>query len=167
MKELLLVRHAKSGFKDTDMPDIERPLENRGKNDASLIGKAVRKKGIKPDAVISSPAKRALDTANSIAEHIRYPAEEIRIDATLYDSDAEGIVGMIRGLDDSLNSVMLFGHNPDFYDLAAILIPRTIDKFPTCGIVCITFAVNSWREIAESAGELAFFIYPKQYRDKQ
>ncbi|MBE0617968.1 MAG: histidine phosphatase family protein, partial [Proteobacteria bacterium] len=84
MKRLTLVRHAKSGHKDGSLPDFERPLSRRGKEDAPEMGRRLAARGVLPDALVTSPAKRARKTAEKIARALDFPEEAIREDSRVY-----------------------------------------------------------------------------------
>ena len=118
MKTLFLVCHAKSSRDDPSLPDRERPLDERGLRDAPAMGKRLAERKIKPDLLVSSPAVRALTTAHLIADELGYARDDIAIDDRLYASSADGLLAVVRVLDNKLGSVMLFGHNPEFTDLA-------------------------------------------------
>ena len=118
MKKLFLVRHAKSSRDDPSLPDRDRPLDDRGKQDGPKMGKRLAQRDVKPDLLLSSPALRALTTAQLIAEEVGYERNAIVVDDRLYASDADELLDVIRALDKKLNRVMLFGHNPEFTDLA-------------------------------------------------
>jgi phosphohistidine phosphatase len=127
MKTLYLVRHAKSSRDDPSLPDRDRPLDDRGMQDAPNMGKRLRKRGVKPDLLLSSPALRALTTAQLIAEEVGYKRKDIAVDDRLYASSADDLLAVIRALDKKLSRVMLFGHNPEFTDLAHRLSSDIID----------------------------------------
>ena len=86
MKTVILVRHAKSSWKDSSLKDYDRPLNKRGKRDAPFMGKKIREREILPDLILSSPAKRARKTAIRVAEEIGYPKEKIQYDDKMYHS---------------------------------------------------------------------------------
>ena len=127
MKTLFLVRHAKSSRDDPSLPDRDRPLDDRGMQDAPKMGKRLAKRDVKPDLLLSSPALRALTTAHLIAEEVGYKRKDIVVDDRLYASSADDLLAVIRALDKKLNRVMLFGHNPEFTDLAHRLSSEIID----------------------------------------
>src|ERR1700687_471476 len=118
MKTLFLIRHAKSSWGDTALPDKDRPLDDRGRQDAPKMGKRLAKRDVKPDLVVSSPALRALTTAQLIAEAAGYKRKDIVVDDRLYASNSDDLLAVIRELDKKLDCVMLVGHNPEFTDLA-------------------------------------------------
>ena len=161
MKTLFLVRHAKSSRDDPSLPDRDRPLDDRGKQDGPKMGKRLAKRDVKPDLLLSSPALRALTTAQLIAEELGYKLKDIVVDDRLYASDADDLLAVIRALDKKLNRVMLFGHNPEFTDLAHRLSSEIIEM-PTCAIVEFHFDTKAWSDVGERKPAKVVFDYPKQ-----
>lgn len=162
MKRLFLVRHAKSSWDDPSLDDIDRPLNNRGKRNAPEMGLRLRKQGIIPDLLISSPAKRAFTTAKKIAEEIGYPRKNILIDDNLYHGSGNSMLAIMRSQKKNIRSLMLFGHNPGITDFANALCGINIYNIPTAGIVAIDFSLDGWEDVDYNAGELVFFDYPKK-----
>ena len=162
MKTLYIVRHAKSSWSDPSLSDHDRPLNNRGKKNAPEMGLRLKHLGILPDVMISSSANRALTTAREIASAIGYPQENITITRDLYHAGENNILHMLHSLDNSYNSVMIFGHNPGFTWFANALGDLDIDNIPTAGIVSLQFDVDSWFQLAYGKGKLEFFDYPKK-----
>ncbi|HEX9975353.1 MAG TPA: histidine phosphatase family protein [bacterium] len=164
MIRLILIRHAKSSWGDPDLADIDRPLNKRGKNDAPFMGKRLMEEHkAKPGLIISSPAKRALRTAKIIAKEIDYPERKIEIKDSLYGSGVQAILNIIQYLDDSVDEVMLFGHNPDLTSLADFLSNHEVENIPTCGIFCVDFDIESWKDVEGGKGIFKFFDYPKKH----
>ena len=163
MKRLYLVRHAKSSWGDPELADIDRPLNNRGKRDAPDAGRRLKKRKVKPDLIISSPAKRARRTARVIAEQIGYPAERVVINDAVYHAAANELLAVVREIDDACGEAMMFGHNPGFTDLAGLLTGASVDNLPTCAIFCVDFDSDSWRDVAETKGTLVFLDYPTMH----
>lgn len=163
MKRLYIIRHAKSSWGDPDLADIDRPLNKRGEKDAPFMGKRlIEQHKANPDLILSSPAKRALRTARIIAKEIDYPKEKIEIKDSLYGSGVGAMLNVIQYLDDSLDEVMLFGHNPDLTSLAIYLSNHEVDNIPTCGIFCVDFDIQSWNDVQKGKGIFKFFDYPKK-----
>ena len=146
MKTLVLVRHAKASRDDPSLPDRDRPLEERGKKDAAKMGKRLAKHEMKPDLIVTSPALRALTTAEIIAAEIGYERGQIVADDSLYDSSATGLLDVIRALDKKLDCVMLFGHNPEFADLARQLSSE-ITELATCAVAEFRFETKTWADV--------------------
>jgi len=143
--------------------DFERPLNKRGKRDAPLMGKLLAERGISPEIIISSPAKRALKSAKIIAEEIEYPQEDIITQAALYGASVAELLEIVGDIDERYHEVMLFGHNPGMTDFVNYLSDFDLDNLPTSGIVGIDFDEQAWHTISRHSGELVFFEYPKKY----
>lgn len=150
MKTLYLMRHAKSGHDARPVPDRERPLDERGRHDAPRMGQRLAQRRMKPDLLVSSPALRALTTAQLIADEIGYQRKDIVVDERLYASSQDALLAVIRALDDKLDRVMLVGHNPEFTDLAHRLSNKIIDM-PTCAVAEFRFDATAWAEVGEAA----------------
>jgi len=160
-RTLILVRHAKSSWGCIDLADTERPLADRGKRDAPMMGKRLAKQAVKPDLILSSPARRALATAEIIANELGYKVKDIVVDDRLYATDPETLLAVIGGLNDKLKCVMFFGHNPEFSELAHRLFSE-IAPLPTCAIVQFTFKTDSWASIDKAKPEDVVLDYPKK-----
>ena len=146
MKTLFLVRHAKSSRDDPSLADRERPLNDRGLHDAPMMGQRLSRSGMKHDRIVSSPALRALTTAQLIADAIGFPRQDIAIDDSIYESSPERLLAVIRGLDDKLDCVMVVGHNPEFAELAHRLAPE-ITEMPTCAVAEFRFDARAWADV--------------------
>jgi phosphohistidine phosphatase len=164
LKTLILIRHAKSSWKDSSLPDELRPLKKRGKRDAPEMGRRLAEREIEVDRLISSPAARALATAEFIAEEIGFPWDEILIDEDLYLASPYEILSIIHELDDHVDRVMLFGHNPEFTEFVNVIVPGLTDNMPTCGVVEFGFDIDTWTDIGEVDPVFNDFDYPKKIR---
>ena len=160
MKTLFLVRHAKSSRDEPALPDKDRPLNDRGKRDAPKMGERLAKRGVTPDLILSSPAKRALKTAQIIAKKLDYKLGDIAVDERLYATGADHLLDVIRKLGAKPKSVMLFGHNPELTDLAHHL-SNEITHLPTCAVVEFTFDVKSWSTIGKAKPQSVALHTPK------
>lgn len=167
MKTIILVRHAKSSWKDSSLEDFDRPLNKRGNRDAPFMGKKLKERKIIPDLLLSSPAKRARKTAIAVAKALDYPKKKIMFFDKMYHSSARYLLDLLNSLDDVNETIMLFGHNPSFNDFADRLLKRNrIYNIPTTGVFCIRFDVNQWQKIKEGKGEFVFFDFPRRYKDE-
>ena len=163
MKQLTLIRHAKSSWKDAYLLDMDRPLKKRGKRDAPMMGKRLAERESSPDLLVSSPAKRALATAEMIATEIEYPLEEIVVIEKLYSAEVAGWLKIVQGFDDGLDHVMCIGHNPGLTDFVNhISTDHFIDNVPTCGVVEMTFDIESWASVGHVEPSQVEFDYPKK-----
>lgn len=163
MKRLYLIRHAKSS---KDIPviikDSDRPLNEEGKKQVLLMGRRLKESGIVPQAVYSSPARRALDTARAIAGAVGFPLDKIKTMSAIYDSNIPNLMRIVRNIDDAAASAAIFGHNPEFLNFVNYLTPRPVGDFPTCGVFGIDFDTDSWRRAGRKKGVIAFFESPKK-----
>ena len=166
MKTLYLVRHAKSSWKNTDLLDIDRPLNSRGKRDAPFMGRLLNEKGIKPALLLSSPAKRANTTAHALAKAFKYPKRDIKQHAKIYEASVADLFFVLKEGHKDLDSIMLFGHNFSYTEFANIYAKPPLDNVPTTGVVAIEFDVEEWTDITTKNGKMLFFEYPKKYSSK-
>ena len=152
MKTLLLIRHAKSSWDDLALPDKDRLLDDRGKRDAPKVGKRLARRDVKPDLILSSPARRALTTAEIIAKKLDYKLKNMVVDDRLYAGEADDLLNVIHKLGDKLKCVMLFGHNPELTELAHRLSSE-ITQLPTCAVAEFRFDAKSWSSIGKASPE--------------
>ncbi|WP_353661262.1 histidine phosphatase family protein [Hydrogenimonas sp. SS33] len=164
MKELFILRHAKSSWDDPALADFDRPLNHRGKEDAPLMGEHLKKLGIKPDLIVSSPAKRAKKTAKIVAEKIGYDVARIEWRDGIYEASPQSLLYLVCQLPDDAKRVMIVGHNPGLTMLANLLGDVAIDNIPTAGIVGIAFDAKSWDDACRMKGHTVLFDYPKKLK---
>ena len=150
MKTLLLVRHAKSSRDDPSLEDRDRPLNDRGRHDAPMMGKRLSARGAKPERLLSSPALRALTTAKLVADEIGHKRHDIVVDDRLYASSEADLLALIRSLDARLDCVMLVGHNPEFAGVARRLSSTIVDM-PTCAVAEFSFDTTDWSDVGRRA----------------
>jgi phosphohistidine phosphatase len=161
MKTLFLMRHAKSSWNDSTLDDHERPLNQRGKDNAPIMAKRLHKLGIKPDALFTSTALRAASTAQVFAKHLDFPQPKISFDPNLYLATACMLQDYVSKIENSLNSVLIFGHNPRLTLLVAQVWGLPINNIPTCGIVSLKFGSSTWEEASSQLPSGATFDFPK------
>jgi phosphohistidine phosphatase len=125
------------------------------------MGKRLAKRDAKPDLIMSSPALRALTTAHLFADEIGYERKRIVIDDRLYARSAPDLLDVIRTLDTKLDRVMMFGHNPEFTDLAHQLSSEITDM-PTCSVVEFRFDAKAWSDVGEVEPAQAMLVKPKR-----
>ena len=162
MKRLYLIRHAKSRKDIPGIKDKERPLNKRGKKDAEYIARRLKKQKVIVQALYSSPAKRALDTARVIAKKIGFPRKKIKVVNSIYYSNIPKLLKVVKGMDDRMFSAAVFGHNPELFKLVNYLTLRSIKEFPTCAVFGIDFNIDSWREVARKTGRIVLIDAPKK-----
>lgn len=159
MKRLLLLRHAKSSWDDTSMADFDRPLNARGRQAAPFMGKLIALEKMMPDIIVSSPAKRAVETAELIKNNGGLNAN-IRFDERIYEATTETLRQVISSFDDSAQSVLLVGHNPGFEGILNYLTGKAL-SMPTAALAIIEFEVDSWSDLKPSKGTLERLLRPK------
>ena len=164
MKILTLIRHAKSSWKYAGLDDMDRPLNRRGNRDAPLMGEFLAARGCRPDTIFTSPALRALRTAEAIAAGIDYAQRRIVLDARLYHADTDDLLDAVKSMDASLGWVACVGHNPGLTDLANILGRKRIDNVPTAGVVEIRFGCDRWADVDHTEPNSVDFDFPKKLR---
>ncbi len=159
MKILYLLRHAKSSWDDPGMADFDRPLNGRGRRAAPLVAEFLREKGIRPGLVICSPAARALQTAELVAgaEGINAPIE---FDPRIYEAHPIDLLKLIREADESVEELMLVGHNPGLEELTERLTGER-ERLPTAALVRIELKAYGWAQVEENSGRLAWVVTPR------
>lgn len=167
MKHLYLVRHAKSSWDEPSLSDIDRPLNKRGKRDAPFMGKLLRKMKVKPDLIITSPAKRALTTAKIFAEELDHPDKRLVVDERLYGASSREILSILASSDNNLDAIMVFGHNPALTTLINYISNADLDNLPTAAAAGIQFDITGWEGIQGTKGKLQFYEFPKKYFSKR
>lgn len=159
----MLLRHAKSSWKDITIPDHERPLNKRGKKDALRLGKILKKQDLIPDIIISSTATRAIETASLIAERCGY-TKKIETNSLLYATNYMDYLTVISTISDANKMAMIVGHNPIMEELVQRLADMT-EKIPTCTLIHLYLNVESWtliKEIGYNDLKIVNVIKPKK-----
>lgn len=167
MKILYLVRHAKSSWNDPELDDFDRPLNERGLKNAPEMGKRLKRKRVRPDLILSSPAVRAFSTAQIMAKELGYPLPEIEEIPALYHASENSILKTIQTTEEHVDTLMVFGHNPGITYLANMLCKTyRVENIPTAGVFAVNFRVLSWKDAQPDNCELIFFDYPKNSEDR-
>jgi phosphohistidine phosphatase len=171
-KQLVLLRHAKSGWDDPLLADFDRPLAKRGRKAGKRLSAWLRKQHIRPDLVLCSPAARTRETLALIAEAIGETVP-ILYDKGLYLAEMEDLLARIRQVDNAAASVMVIGHNPGMQDFAvALLRPRAeknraklAAKFPTAAVACFNVPIAAWSKLQLEEAVLTKFVKPADLDD--
>jgi phosphohistidine phosphatase len=162
LKRLVLLRHAKSSWRDSELADHERPLSGRGERDAPRMGARLRHRGVAPDLVLTSHAQRALRTATVVARELDFPQARIGVVPRLYLATPKQILDVVASQAEDLQSILLVGHNPGLTELVNRLRPDAhLANVPTAGAVALEFDTERWSDLERAPGRLAFFDYPK------
>ena len=165
MKTLILIRHAKSSWDDPSLADFDRPLNERGKKDAPEMAKRLADKKIEPDALVTSPAKRAKQTSTRFAKEFDFKKKNIVLEPKLYEAGEGNFYEVIENLKNKWDTVAIVSHNPGITSFANSLTETKIDDMPTAGIVAIKIDTKKWADFRTSKKEFWFFDYPKQEAD--
>ena len=158
MKTLILVRHAKSDWTH-DLPDFDRPLNDRGHKDAPRMARFVHEKGIEIQQFVTSPAKRALTTCRYFSEV--YDNKDIKKVEELYHASSKEFLETINELDDKFDHVALFSHNNGISDFASSLTSEPV-LFPTCGVAVFEIDCEEWSQFEGAEKKLLHFFAPKE-----
>lgn len=162
MKTLFVLRHAKSSWNDSAMTDFERPLNERGFRAAPLIGETMKRNGFLPELIVSSPAKRAAQTAELIKKSAEINGE-IRFDKRIYEADSANLLEVLAEQNNLTKSVLLIGHNPGLEHLIYVLTGE-MHPMPTAALAVIDLETSVWSELKVSNGNLRTLIRPKELK---
>jgi phosphohistidine phosphatase len=169
MKRLAVLRHAKSSWADPGMADFDRPLNERGRKAARLIGREMTARKMRFDCVLASPAERVRETIRGVQEEYRLePA--VRFEQRIYEAGARTVVDLVKGLPDDCESVLLVGHNPGLHELVLDLADRDEHgfrdrirgKFPTAALASVELPVKTWRNLQAGTGKIVELILPRE-----
>jgi phosphohistidine phosphatase len=161
MKKLILTRHAKSDWSNRLQKDFDRELNERGLNDATMMGLRLAKRDIKIDNLISSTATRAKQTALLIANEIKYDQNKIDWIDKLYHAPPYIIQEVVLEVDDNFNTILIVCHNNGISDFANSLTGFVTDNMPTCGMMAFDIETETWAGFETAKKTLSFYDYPK------
>ena len=160
MKTLFLLRHAKSSWADTGIPDFERPLNGRGQKTAPFVGNLMKERALIPELIICSPAKRARETANLVCLAAGFD-EAIKFEPQIYEATVGTLVSIAAEIDNSYDSTLLVGHNPSFSGLVGHL-SGSLEQMPTAAVANLEIDVETWPALRAQSGRLVWHVKPKQ-----
>lgn len=160
MKTLLILRHAKATDGVSGQPDFDRALNARGRGEALAVGEFIKKENVRLELVVSSPALRARETAETVVSASGLHGD-IRFDQRIYEASRQVLNGLLLEIVDSVSSLMLVGHNPGLEDLIHWLTGRSEHLSPATAAK-ISFQVEQWNEVKENTGTLEWLVKPDQ-----
>lgn len=160
MKTLYILRHAKSCWADASLSDFERPLNERGIKAAPFMGKLMAEKNFQPDLILSSPAVRARQTAMMVKKAGRMQTE-IHYDERIYEASPLRLMEIVSEIDNSVESVLLVGHNPGFEGLVKFLTGE-FQSIPTAALAVIDLETDDWEAVYPECCNLRTLIRPKE-----
>jgi phosphohistidine phosphatase len=165
MKTLLLLRHAKSSWKDSTLPDHDRPLNTRGRHAAALVRTFLQKKKQQPEFVLSSSSLRTRQTVEIIFEGATIPPE-ICFDDALYLASAPKLIEIVSALGKDCDQILIVGHNPGTEQLSYRLT-GVEKRFPTATLAGIALSIESWSEVGNTKGKLLWLVTPSQLESSE
>ncbi|MDH5736179.1 MAG: histidine phosphatase family protein [Gammaproteobacteria bacterium] len=167
IKKLLLVRHASSDYAGLGVKDIDRVLNETGIQQAHAMAAYVKNKGICPDLLITSPSARTRKTALFFVDSFGIGENKIKLVDDIYEAEPETLLEIIRNVSNSIDTLMLVGHNPSIALLSSYLSDQIIDQVPTCGVVDLIFDIDDWASVSEGGGQLISLESPAQVLHNQ
>ena len=148
MKRLTLMRHGDAQWKDPEVADFARPLNRRGNNESEAIARRLTELQLVPDLIITSPARRAAQTAEAVARELALLQRSLQYEEGLYLAGADDILKLARAIGPLVSHLMIVGHNPGISEAANILAPSTeMNGLATAAFCSITFDIHSWPDI--------------------
>ena len=160
MRNLYLLRHAKSSWKDESLADFERPLNGKGKKACETIGKFILSNEIEFDLIIGSTAVRARDTIELVKQTAKL-RNQVRFDERIYEASAERLLEVASQIESDRKRVLLVGHNPGFAELLELLTGAT-HRCPTATLAKINLKISKWSESVEGKASLEWIVTPKE-----
>ncbi|MGB0467211.1 MAG: SixA phosphatase family protein [Pontibacterium sp.] len=164
MRQLTLIRHAKSSWNDPALNDFDRPLNARGLKDLPGLAQRIVAFNLRPDLILCSGAKRTRETARGITETLGLPFSNVLLIPELYEGCYETLLNTLQNQPDTYPHIMLIGHNPGLTDLGHFLTQEPVARFPTAAIMHIHLSITRWSELAESCGTQTRFDYPSLHK---
>jgi len=171
MRQLAILRHAKSDWGSPGLTDFDRPLNKRGRKAAKKVGRELKSRGFAFDQIVSSPAQRAKETVERFAKGYEQ-LTDIRFEPNLYMCSTGTLMGVINALPDDAQTVMIVGHNPGFHDIVLRvtkdsgngLREKVGANYPTGAFALIEFPVDHWTEVTPALGEIKQVIFPRELK---
>jgi phosphohistidine phosphatase len=149
VKRLTLMRHADAQWKDPEVADFARPLNRRGTNEAEAIARRLTELALTPDSIVTSPARRAAQTAETIAREMNLLPRTIRYEEALYLAGSQEILRLVRDIGPRVAHLLLIGHNPGISEAVHILAPTgEVHGLGTGALVTMTFDIEQWSAVA-------------------
>lgn len=164
MKNVLLVRHAKSSWSNQGLDDKDRPLNKRGQRDGPFMAAHSRHLGFRIDSILSSPANRALTTAKFFKSEYQAETDDISIESDLYFGSESDWLHLINELPEDTKFPAFFSHNPTITIMANMFAKSILDNVPTCGVIHLQSAASTWQEFDTNNTVMANYYFPKLVR---
>jgi len=163
MKKIIFVRHGRAEDPASEISDFERSLTIKGKVISREMAKRLKEKETNPGIFFTSPAFRAIETALIFAGVLGIKHDNILIDSNLYHrADIKHLLDLLKNINESINTVTLFGHNPAFTEIPDRLCKTGCEFLTKTSIVCISFPVAKWSEVKPGSGKQEYFLKPEK-----
>src|SRR6266498_60290 len=162
MKTLYLLRHGKSSWKDETLPDVERPLNGRGRRASQNVGAFLKREKIIPDLVLSSSAIRARQTTDIVMETAKLRTD-LRFDERIYEAGAQRLLEVVRQIEKSKKIVLLVGHNPGMEEFLTMLT-GAVDTMPTGTLSKVVLSASNWADMGDKGATLEWIVKPKELK---
>ena len=162
-KTIHFIRHAKSSWANPHLDDFDRPLNKRGLRDGPFMAQLLQEQLIQVDAIVSSPANRAITTASYFAEAFGMSPAQIITQEAIYEAFPDEVLRVIHHFPKSWRTVLVFGHNPAFTQLANQFSETPILNVPTCGICRVESTADEGTQFDAAHAKHTLFQYPKQF----
>jgi len=164
MKTLVIVRHGAFDHSDPQIADVNRPLNRKGKRHVEIAAGRFSKLQIKPDLLISSPAKRSVETAVIFAEKLAISPETIQVEKCIFEAERAEILRVVRALDSDVETAVLFGHHPGVTELLHHLTDSDVEKIQLGAFAVLEFHFDTWRAISFKRGIVREYVDPEEKR---
>jgi len=161
MRLITLMRHAKSSWEDTQLDDHDRPLNSRGRKDAPTMAQRLLARGCTPDQIYCSSAVRTRETAAVLLKTHNVPPTSLEIVDALYLASPATIRAILEDTHDSIQHLMVIGHNPGLEMLGKEFHASAPSRMPTCAASQFSLSGNSFLLDTHNEISLTFFDYPK------
>jgi len=160
MKHLIIVRHGIASRDNVALQDSERPLTPQGRRETAAAAADFKALGHAGCAIVTSPALRARETADIWQKELAIPAENLRVEPTIYEAEISDLLSVIRQLENTADAVMLFGHNPGVTALIHYLVGRGVEQMTPSSFAVIAMDIQHWSQLSLRTSELAHYYSP-------
>jgi phosphohistidine phosphatase len=160
MKQLILVRHADFTHRNPMETDLDHPLTRVGRRHAAEVAEELLVTGVELDRILVSPAKRAIETAEILIKKMGLPADILKVEESIYQAERADMLHLVHQLDDSLQSVLIVGHNPGMNDLLNHLVDSQGKKMDTGSMATLELNNEFWRRVAFRTASFQSFFTP-------